>query len=168
MKTFDFYTPACRTQITAPHFGLCDREDGCKAHVDCENPDAWIVAVENKRRLALIFTAVDKCVIKDGEAEESGRCDGMLTSEQHLYFIELKDKKHTKSGRAKAQLVSTIEIFKRSHPEKLNEYRIKKVFICNKGGRKNSFCTHEEQKRFHETYGFRIEINPRTIVVTKK
>jgi len=47
---------------------------------DSENKDKWTATVENSNGLTLIFTAVDKDVIKDDEYPDYKRCDGMLTS----------------------------------------------------------------------------------------
>ncbi len=37
----------------------------------------WIATVNNDRNKNLTFTAIDKCVIKDEEEPDRGRCDGM-------------------------------------------------------------------------------------------
>lgn len=50
-------------------FGICDDQNGQKAYTDRTNK--WIATVHNEKPFQLIFTAIDKGVIKDSEL--SGR-----------------------------------------------------------------------------------------------
>jgi len=74
-------------------FGLCDDQQGSIAYTNLDDPNKWIATVKNDRSTRLIFTAIDKCIIKDNEQIGMGRCDCMLTSEEHILFVELKDQR---------------------------------------------------------------------------
>jgi hypothetical protein len=161
----NFFDPLCQEP---PHnhmlFGLCDDENGKKAYTNTDNPESWIASVKNDKVKALVFTAIDKCVIKDGEEVGRGRCDGMLTSDEHLYFIELKNVNYP-SWRPKAieQLESTIQFFLANH--NASAYRHKKAFACNKKKPKFQIIEIELKRKFFDTYGFRIDAQAEVVVI---
>ena len=87
----NFFGVDCQyPSIAVNSFGLCDNQDGTKAYPDTANPDTWIAEVKNEDNLQITFTAIDKCVLQDHEYKGRGRCDGMLTTDTHLYLVELK------------------------------------------------------------------------------
>jgi hypothetical protein len=124
----------------------------------------WIATVKNKRGVRLLFTAVDKCIIQDHEYPGRGRCDGMLTSEEHLYLIELKDSDWATQTSAKEQLISTIQFLREHHPGIIRKYRHRKAFVCNK---KRPFyvMAKEENLFFFRTYEFRLDVQAEVVVV---
>ncbi len=160
----DFFDAACREpERTDALFGLCDKQDGNIAYTDSLNPGDWIATVKNDSGIALTFTAIDKCVIKDGEEPGRGRCDGMLTSNRHLYFVELKDQMKNWKTDAIAQLESTIQFFKAHHD--VTAYRFKKAFACNKKHPRFQEIEQELNLRFFRKYGFRIDAQAEIIIV---
>ena len=88
----NFFEPACQ-EPSFNHilFGICDDENGTKAYTAVNNQEHWIATVKNDNSKKLTFIAVDKCIIKDNEQIGRGRCDGILFSDEHLFFIELKN-----------------------------------------------------------------------------
>ena len=89
--SINFHIASCQEpKINNNVFGLCDDQKGLKAYTNTDNKDIWIATVYNENGINLTFTAVDKCVIKDNEYIGKGRCDGILTSHKHIFFIELK------------------------------------------------------------------------------
>ena len=162
----NFFNPECQTAgITTARFGLCDDKPGEVAYVDYQNDKAWIATVVNNQGIELTFTAVDKCVIKDGEQTGRGRCDGMLTSVEHLYFVELKSAKLATNTEGKEQLVSTIQFFKQHHSQSLAGFRCRKAFFCNNKKRPFVVIDNEEQKRFFRDYGFRLDMQNEVLMV---
>jgi len=160
----DFYNSACQEPlINEKLFGICDDENGEKAYVDTNDSSKWIASVKNNNEKKLIFTAVDKCIIKDNEQEGRGRCDGMLTSPSHLYFIELKNETRGWISDAIEQLESTIKFFIENHD--ISIYRHKKAFACNKKHRPFRVVNNEQNKRFFREYGFRIDVQAEIIVI---
>lgn len=143
-------------------FGLCDDRNGLKAYVNTDTPSKWIATVKNNKK-AVVFTAIDKCVIKDHEYEDRGRCDEMLTWPEHLYFVELKDEKAGWIEHAVRQLESTIQFFIESHD--IKNYKHKKVFACNKKHKHFREIDNELNLAFFRKYKFRIDVQAEIIII---
>ncbi|MDR1748909.1 MAG: hypothetical protein LBR47_07600 [Spirochaetaceae bacterium] len=137
-------------------FGLCDDQNGTAAYIDTENSNKWIATVINEKNIPLIFTVIDKGVIKDSEEPDRGRCDCMLTSKEHLFFVELKNKKPTWQIETIEQLESTIKFFIANHDS--TGYRHKKAFGCNRKRPQFYVIESEIKARFYELYKFRIDL----------
>jgi len=141
-------------------FGICDDQDGTKAYTTDLEPDGWIAQVLNPRRREVTFTAIDNCMSfqKPNASNEESTCDGMLTFEETLYLVELKDsRKKQWRTKSKEQLVNTIELLEKE--DFLQNYRYKKAFLSNKKHRRFGVINKEENRRFFDTYGFRLDIN---------
>jgi hypothetical protein len=160
----DFFNSTCQeSPINEKLFGICDDENGKKAYTNTSDTSKWIATVKNDKKKELVFTAVDKCIIKDSEQEGRGRCDGMLTSSEHLYFVELKNEAREWISDAIDQLESTIKFFLENHD--VATYRHKKAFACNKRHRPFKVVDNERNNRFFRTYGFRIDVQAEIIVI---
>jgi len=154
----NFFDPVFQSgPFTQERFGLCDDQDTTPAYVDAVSSDKWVATVENLARREVFFTAIDKGVLQDHEAEGQGRCDAMLTSDELLYLAELKDRKDS-GWRADAieQLKSTIEFLRQHHD--LTPFRHKKAFACNKKRQSFQQIDHEEKLRFFREYDFRLDV----------
>ncbi|MBV5319951.1 MAG: hypothetical protein JZU72_03210 [Chlorobium phaeobacteroides] len=144
-------------------FGLCDDQDGTKAYTDTENLSRWIASVQNNSKVELTFTAIDNCVIKCHEESGRGRCDGMLTSSEHICFVELKDQKGKWRTKAIDQLESTILFFRENHDPGV--FRHKKAYACNKQHKPFQEIDQETRLRFFRSCGFHIDVQAQIIVV---
>jgi hypothetical protein len=142
-------------------FGLCDDRKGEVAYIDKNNQNKWIAIIKNEGRISIIFTAIDKGVIKDHEESGRGRCDGMLTSAEHIYFVELKDQRTNWKTDAIEQLESTIKFFIANHD--IGAYKHKKAFACNKKHPQFQKIENELNLRFFRTYGVRLGIQAKVI-----
>ena len=160
----DFFKPECQSgPFSQERFGLCDDQNATPAYVDTTTPEKWVATVENPARKAVTFTAIDKCVIQDGDEPSRGRCDGTLTTEDLLYLVELKDKKDDWQSHAIEQLASTIR-FLRDHHD-LTRFRHKKAFACNKRHKPFAHIDNERMLRFHRNYGFRIDVQATVLII---
>lgn len=161
----NFFRQDCQS---GPHtdlrFGLCDDQNTTKAYVDTVDPAKWIATVENSNQEQVTFTAIDKCVIQDNEELGRERCDGMLTTSNLLYLVELKDQKPPWRTHAIEQLRSTIEFLKANHD--LAQYRHKKAFACNKKYRPFVEIDNEMQLAFFRSHGFRIDIQATILILS--
>lgn len=163
----DFFNPACQNgPFTQAKFGLCDDQDTTRAYVDTTTPSTWVATVDNPTQCSVIFTAIDKCVIQDCDEPDRGRCDGMLTTENLLYLVELKDQRAHWQSHAIAQLESTILFLRQHHADDLIRFRHKKAFACNKRHRAFATIDHELKRRFFQSYGFRIDIHATVLVLS--
>jgi len=164
----NFFDPAYQTPPIADlRFGLCDNENGTAAFVDttATNMDNWIAIVENKHAIPLVFTAIDKGVVKDDEYPNCGRCDGMLMSDRHLYFVELKNEKESWIQKGVFQLESTIRLFDGAHPGVKKRYVHKKAFLCNRKHPSFHVSNKEQSLKFFRAYGFRLDIQAKVLMV---
>ena len=144
--SLDFFNEECQYPSTSTDiFGLCDNNDGSRAFPNFDNEEIWIAEVKNIGKFEIVITAIDSCLLRHDEYPDRGRCDCMLTTETHLYFIELKNKRRKWIPGAMEQLESTMELFKGSHD--IFQYKKRKVFACN---RKKRFVeiTNAENKEF--------------------
>jgi hypothetical protein len=142
-------------------FGLCDDRKGEVAYIDKNDKNKWIAIIKNKEKISLVFTAIDKGVIKDHEEPGKGRCDGMLTSKEHIYFVELKDQRKNWQSDAIEQLESTINFFIANHDIAI--YKHKKAFACNKKHPQFRQIEHELNLRFFRAYGVRLGIQAEVV-----
>lgn len=159
----DFFKPECQSgPFSQTEFGLCDDQNMTRAYVDTANRAKWVATVSNSSEKAVTFTAIDKCVIQDSDAPGRGRCDGMLTTEDLLYLVELKDQKTNWMPHAIEQLESTIQLLRAHHD--LTRFRHKKAFACNKRHRAFAIVDHELKRRFFQDYGFRVDVQATVLV----
>jgi hypothetical protein len=162
----DFFKLACQT---GPHseteFGICDDQDGGVAFVDKVNSSKWVAKVKNKDAIPVVFTAIDKCVIADGELPGHGRCDGMLTADHLLYLVELKDQRQRWREHAIQQLISTIKLLAENKVD-LKKYTLKKAFACNRAHPHFVEIDHELQMRFFRGYGFRVDMQAEVLILS--
>jgi len=160
----DFFDVTCQeAEINSSLFGICDDQYGSRAYTNTDDSIKWIAAVKNVRNKNLVFTAIDKCVIKDGEEFGRGRCDGMLTSDEHIYFIELKEGSSDWKIKAIEQLESTVKFFISNHD--INVYKHKKAFACHKRRRHFQEIDNEMNLHFFRTYGVRLDVQADIIVI---
>lgn len=144
-------------------FGICDDQNGAKAYTDVDDDTKWVATVINKKKMELVFTAIDACVIKGNEYKGRGRCDGMLTSNEHIFFVELKDQISGWRPHALNQLESTIQFFLENNS--LAAYRHKKAFACNKKHSHFQEIDQETQMKWFRTYGVRLDVQAEVIIV---
>lgn len=161
--SLDFFQSSCQETIRDTLFGLCDDQDGRRAYANTDDPRKWVARVKNDRNLRLVFTAIDNCIIQLNEHRGHRRCDGMLASDEHLFFVELKDQRSGWIEEAIAQLESTIQLFIESHGRPIQKHR--KAFACNKAHPHFFVFDNERNRRFFSTYGFRLDVQAEIIVV---
>jgi hypothetical protein len=162
--SLNFFRADCQSpSIAANTFGLCDNQDGTKAYPDIANPDTWIAEVKNNSDLQIVFTAIDKCVLHDNEYKGRGRCDGMLTTTNHLYLVELKNQEPPWQSHAIDQLDSTIQFLFDNHD--ITQFKKRKAFASNKKRDKFVVIDNEFNKAFYKRTTFRIDIQAEIVIV---
>lgn len=105
----DFFQAACQSTTNEKVFGIYDIPP---ATLLFTNSDDWHVWVDNPNGKVVSHTAIDDCLgIPRSEGE---RCESMVTYDDVLTFIELKDRDGGRwAGKARDQLINTIALFKR-------------------------------------------------------
>ncbi|MFO5490953.1 MAG: hypothetical protein ACLBM6_00040, partial [Cuspidothrix sp.] len=114
--SINFFDANCQSQTNQPKFGLCNDPPPSKdpAYIDIDDCSKWIAIVENNQEIEVIFTAIDNCIeILRSNGEGENRCDGMLTYNNHIIFVELKEKNFRNNWVAKGekQLKNTISVW---------------------------------------------------------
>lgn len=166
----DFFNPNCQHPPTRePVFGLRDCNDNnisVPAYPDFAMSDKWIAKVINEHQLDIIVTSIDKCVILDNQLPNTPRCDAMLTTDNILYLVELKNKGGDWISEAVNQLRSTANILQSHHPTQLQSYKLKKAFACNKRRPQFKVIQQEEQHEFYyRSGGFRLDLQATVVIV---
>jgi hypothetical protein len=162
--SLDFFQDGCQeAPINHLEFGLCDDENGKKAYTDLVDRGKWIATVKNDNGYEIVFTAVDKCVLFDHEYIGRGRCDGMLTTQKHLYLVELKDQKTHWQSNAINQLESTIRFLQDNHD--LSQYKLRKAFASNRRREKFVVIDNETNKRFYKRTTFRLDLHAEIVIL---
>ena len=162
--SLNFFDAQCQeSSLTHELFGLCDDQNGTKAYTNIDAPEKWVATVKNQKKIEIVFTAIDACVIKGYEYEGRGRCDGMLASDNHLYFIELKNEDKGWMQHAIDQLESTIQFFIENND--IVKYKHKKAIACNKRRRHFQEIDNELNLRFFRKYKFRIDVQAEIIII---
>jgi len=105
----NFFRAQCQTKTSEIVFGIYDVPP---ANLSFENSDDWHVWVDNANAKEVTHVAIDLCLeILWSEGE---RCESMITYDDTLTFIELKDRDGGRwAGKASDQLKNTIALFKR-------------------------------------------------------
>ncbi len=162
----NFFNPKCQEPPRSNEkFGICDDKSKSVAYTTISQPENWIAIVENTKREILTFTAIDKCVLNDRDEPGRGRCDGMLTSEKHLYLVELKDRKDKSAKEGIEQIKSTIQFLKDNHEEVFTTYQHRKAFVCNRKKGWFTVLDDDDQLKFFRKYKFRLDIQTKIVVV---
>jgi hypothetical protein len=148
--SIDFKVARCQTNSDKKKFGLCDDPPPASnpAYIDENDGAKWIAVVENDERYSVSFTAIDNCIeIKRADGKMDKRCDGVLTYDANIIFVELKERGALGSAwvkDAEIQLRTTIAYFEKT--DDAEEFSHKKAYIAN-----------SEHPRFKESQIRRME-----------
>ncbi len=161
----DFFIPACQTSnISDLVFGITDPQDGGPAYIDLSNPQVWIAEVENRSKKTLNFTAVDNCIdIYRTDGQMDNRCDGILTGEDYLIFIELKDQRSEWIQHAvENQLKTTIRYFAQNYD--ISKYKKRFAYVCNKRHPQFQYSHMSMMEEFRHVTGIRLCIVNKIVI----
>ena len=164
-NTIDFFAPQCTiTNISKKKFGICDAPNEGMAFVEYENEISWVGVVLNDSGKSLNFTAIDHCVeIRRKNGDLENRCDGLLSNESCLIFVELKDQRGRWIQHAvKNQLQITIDYFRKNHD--LDGYPIRRAYVCNRAQPQFSYSHKQLMQEFYNRNGVRLYIQREIII----
>lgn len=115
---------------TEATFGLCDDVPRNRAYMDITRPHVWVAAVDNANRYEVTFTSIDNCLeIRRPDGTMESRCDGMLTYNTTIVFVELKEKNRSWLEEGIGQLEATILLFFAHHPDRI--YTSRQAYLAN-------------------------------------
>lgn len=152
----DYFEAKCKTNSNSNTFGLCDNPDPAKdpAYINETDSTTWIGIVDNSKNKEVNFYAIDNCVtiLRAGGGEEK-RCDGLLSYDKDLIFVELKDRAHSGwISKGRKQLTETISTFKQNNI--IGNYNKVEAFICNKQRPLTKSNCSNEIAKFKDDTGF--------------
>jgi hypothetical protein len=161
----NFNDVRCRTHSNKKTFGLCDDSSPAKnpAYIDETNGAKWIAVVENENQQQITFTAIDNCIdILRQDGNMNQRCDGMLTYNSTVVFVELKDRDALGNAwveDAIPQLKSSIESFEAT--DMANNYTRKLAYISNKQHPKFKSTQQRRMDAFYNDTNYVLRIQGR-------
>lgn len=161
--TFDRSTWPCVSNSSK--FGLCDAPppSNAPAYIDEDNGGDWIAAVHNDQRLEVFFTGVDnEIALLKNNGKLDSRCDGVLSYEDTITFVELKQRAARGSAwvvDAEAQLRSTITHFEKT--EHAESYSVKKAYIANSAYPKFKESQLRRMEQFAKDTGYVLRVENR-------
>src|SRR4051812_22727641 len=89
----NFSRAECQDNSDKKLFGLCDSQIGERAYLDESDGSKWIAVVINEDKYGTTFTAIDNCIeTKRDDGEIDKRCDGFLSYNSTVIFVELKER----------------------------------------------------------------------------
>lgn len=166
--SISFSHAKCQSTIDKKRFGICDYPPPPhrKAYIDFEDGTKWIAVVVNEEKHLVTFTAIDHCIeIRNRNGNMVKRCDGVLTFDSTITFVELKerDEKGNKWVKdAEKQILSTISQFEKT--EEAENYTIKKAYISNSQKPKFKESQKRRMDQFFEKTGYILRIENRIIL----
>jgi len=161
----NFCKSKCQTNSNRKTFGLCDDPSPAKnpAYIDELNGANWIAIVENESQKQITFTAIDNCIeILRTDGKMKQRCDGMLTYNSTVIFVELKDRDaqgNTWVEDAIPQLKSTIESFEDA--KIADNFNKKLAYISNKQHPKFKSTQQRRMDAFYDDTNYVLRIQGR-------
>jgi hypothetical protein len=155
----DFFKVQCLTNTTEIRFGICDDDNELPAYIDSIDPNIWIATVSNDASKTVTFTAIDKCIdfpLIDGDMPS--RCDAMLTCDNCLYVIELKNKRANWQSGDIEQLEATLQNLIEELGQTYNNYRHRKAYVANRGHPRFHVIENETMEKFRDIYRVRLNL----------
>ncbi len=161
----NFHEVKCQTNSSRKTFGLCDDPppDRNPAYIDEANGANWIAVVENESQKQITFSAIDNCIeILRPDGKMKQRCDGVLSYNSTVIFVELKDRDvHGNAWVEEAipQLKSSIESFEDT--AMADNFNKKLAYISNKQHPKFKSTQQRRMEAFYEDTNYVLRIQGR-------
>ena len=165
----DFENPPIVMYSSKSKFGLCDDQPPLPkgpAYLDERNGEKWVAVINNEPRFPVRFVPIDNSIeILRADGKSAKRCDGMMSFNQTVIFVELKEinmKGADWIKKADLQLRSTIKYFE---DEAISDtFRIKKAYIANSERPKFRVKQTERMERFEDETGYVLRIENRIML----
>lgn len=163
----DFFKTQCQTQTKAMYFGMYDAEDKAPVIIMFTDETKWNATVINDEAKVVLFTAIDNCIdIWRTNNELESRCDAMLTYENNLLFIELKNKRDAWQAEGLAQIEATIKRMIDEKEDYYYSFKKRKVIVANARHQFPHFQNYnlEQREYFMREYKARIQFEAEIII----
>ena len=162
----DFFEKKCKSTSNKIEFGLCDDPPPAEnpAYIDENDVSKWIGIVKNSTNKQIEFIAIDACIeIRRPDGKLESRCDGLLSFDNNLIFVELKAREGGQwLKKGSEQLTITINIFK-SHYD-ITKYNDVYGNVCNSLRPQSHFGHAANIQQFYDETGLILK-GDRTIEI---
>ena len=149
----NFYKETCKSTTSETVFGIIDIPPSTLVF---NNEEDWNVWVDNVKEKKITHTAIDCCL--DIPHIEGERCESMITYDDVITFIELKDRNGGRwAGKARDQLTNTIALFKRDAD--ISAYTRRYGHIANKQRPHFKAGGKVFSQKFEEETGFILRVS---------
>jgi len=156
----------CKGTTNVDEFGLCDDPPPATlpAYIDTVDKNKWIAIVNNAVAKDVTFKAVDHCVtILRPDGTRENRCDGLLTYDNNIIFVELKDRAYSGwLGGARNQLTKTINVFAAEY--NIATYNLVEVYVSNKLKPLTNAAHNIEKQKFKDETGLTLTVQREIII----
>ena len=163
----EFFNVECQTITKVKRFGLFDAEDQTPALIKFDDEESWNATVINDNSTELLFTAIDNCIeILRNNGEMDSRCDVMLTYENTLLLIELKNKRDSWQQEGLSQIESTLKRIMIENPAFYNGFKKRKAIVANAKYQFPSFqaANLEQREYFWRSYRARVQFDSEIVI----
>jgi hypothetical protein len=167
--SIDFSLAKCQDSSSKKLFGICDDPGPAtsRAYLDEVDGGKWIAVVQNEYTYDVLFTAIDHCieVPPKPNGNPSKRCDGMLTYNDTVIFVELKERAQFGTDwikNAEKQLKTTIAHFETT--DLAEEFTNKKAYASNSEHPKSKQSYLVRVEKFFEDTGYVLRIENRIVL----
>jgi hypothetical protein len=170
--SINFFVAAYQTHSVSKIFGLCDDPPPAKkpAYIDETDGAKWIGVVinedNNKPKYNVTFTAIDNCItILRSDGKPAKRCDGVLTFDATIIFVELKQRGARGNlwvEDAEKQLRTTIGFFEKE--DVADDFNHKKAYIANSEHPKFKESQSMRMDKFFDETGYVLRIENRIVL----
>lgn len=162
----DIFQVLCEDVTNNTHFGICDDKPHQRAYIDTEDGKKWMAVVQNDSNQEVTFTALDNCIeFNKATGKKESRCEGVLTYNNTILFIEIKER----SGNAKSwakdaddQLRNSITLIESKI--NLDKYINKRAAIINRLQTRSNEKHTVRMKQFKEETGYVLRVNYRIVL----
>lgn len=162
----NFFAQECQATTNAANFGLCDDDNRSSAYISLnENAHKWIARIINEHTKEIVFTAIDNCIPiykNDDNTEMESRIDGMLTYDNEIVFVELKDRRANWIQDGIEQIRNTIIIFSKNHS--LETYDKRRAFLANRQKPQFQYSQKQKMQEFKNELGVRLIIHNEILI----
>lgn len=160
--SIDFEKATCQTETNKDKFGIYDPGDKKPAILKFEDATLWHATVINTKQKQIKFTAIDNCIdIFRTNGEMAQRCDGMLTFNTTIYYIELKTGRKAWQQEGLNQIESTIKQMQNKASAFAAQFTKRIAIVANKNARRPTFQSSNAAQReyFMKEYKTRVQFD---------
>lgn len=155
-----FSKAECQEKTNKTEFGLYDAEDNTPVKINLTDKDLWNATVLNDKSKTILVTAIDNCIDlfrPNGEMED--RCDCMLTYDNTILLVELKNKRKNWQSEGLDQIENIVKIMIKQTPDFYCGFKKRKAVVANRKHQSPNFqeANIEQRQYFWSKYKMRIQ-----------